>query len=185
MGFAIAEELAALGASVTLITGPTSLTLQHSGIKRIDIISAEDMLEATLTTFEGSDVAILSAAVADYRPTEISSSKIKKEDSALKIDLIKTQDILATLGKLKSKGQLLVGFALETDNEEENAIKKLKTKNLDFIVLNSLKDQGAGFRNDSNKITIIDRELIKEIFELKPKSEVAADICKKILNLMR
>jgi len=185
MGFAIAEELAALGASVTLITGPTSLTLQHSEINRIDISSAADMLEAALTTFEGSDVAILSAAVADYRPKEISSSKIKKDDSELKIDLIKTPDILATLGQLKKKGQLLVGFALETDNEEENAIKKLKTKNLDFIVLNSLKDQGAGFRNDSNKITIIDRELIKEIFELKPKSEVAADICKKILNLMR
>jgi phosphopantothenoylcysteine decarboxylase/phosphopantothenate--cysteine ligase len=185
MGFAIAEELAALGASVTLITGPTSLTLQHSGINRIDVSSAADMLEAALTTFEGSDVAILSAAVADYRPKEISSSKIKKDDSELKIDLIKTPDILATLGQLKKKGQLLVGFALETDNEEENAIKKLKSKNLDFIILNSLKDHGAGFRNDSNKITIIDRELIKEIFELKPKSEVATDICKKILNLIR
>jgi phosphopantothenoylcysteine decarboxylase/phosphopantothenate--cysteine ligase len=185
MGFAIAEELAALGASVTLITGPTSLKLHHSGIKRIDISSAEEMLDAALTNFEGSDVSILSAAVADYRPKEISLNKIKKDNSELKIDLIKTPDILATLGKLKKKGQILVGFALETDNEEENAIKKLEKKNLDFIVLNSLRDEGAGFRNDYNKITIIDRKLNKEIFELKPKTEVAEDICKKVLDLLR
>jgi len=185
MGFAIAEELAALGASVTLITGPTSLKLHHSGIKRIDISSVEEMLDAALTNFEGSDVSILSAAVADYRPKEISLNKIKKDNSELKIDLIKTPDILATLGKLKKKGQILVGFALETDNEEENAIKKLEKKNLDFIVLNSLRDEGAGFRNDYNKITIIDRKLNKEIFELKPKTEVAEDICKKVLDLLR
>jgi phosphopantothenoylcysteine decarboxylase/phosphopantothenate--cysteine ligase len=145
----------------------------------------EEMLDAALTNFEGSDVSILSAAVADYRPKEISLNKINKDNSELKIDLIKTPYILATLGKLKKKGQILVGFALETDNEEENAIKKLEKKNLDFIVLNSLRDEGAGFRNDYNKITIIDRKLNKEIFELKPKTEVAEDICKKVLDLLR
>ena len=185
MGFAIAEELAALGASVILITGPTTLKTNHSGIKRIDINSAEDMLEAALTYFAESDLSILSAAVADYRPKEVSINKIKKDNSELKIDLVKTPDILATLGKLKSDRQILVGFALETDNEEDNAVKKLKNKNLDFIVLNSLRDKGAGFKNDYNKITIIDRELNKEAFELKPKALVAADICKKALDLLK
>jgi phosphopantothenoylcysteine decarboxylase/phosphopantothenate--cysteine ligase len=176
MGFAIAEELAALGASVILVTGPTSLKLSNQGIKR--------MLEAALNNFTGTDISILSAAVADYRPKDISITKIKKDSSEFVIDLIKTPDILATLGKEKKPGQILVGFALETNDEEKNAIKKLEKKNLDFIVLNSLRDEGAGFKNDSNKITIIDRKQNKETFELKPKSEVAADICKKVLDLI-
>lgn len=184
MGFAIAEELAALGASVVLVTGPTSLRLNNPNIKRVDITSATEMLEAALNNFAGTDISILSAAVADYRPKDISLSKIKKDSSEFQIDLIKTPDILATLGKEKKTGQILVGFALETNNEEENAIKKLEKKNLDFIVLNSLRDEGAGFKNDSNKITIIDRKLNKQIFELKPKTEVAADICKKVLDLL-
>jgi len=184
MGFAIAEELAALGASVVLVTGPTSLRLNNQGIKRIDVTSAEEMLESAITNFAGTDISILSAAVADYRPKDISPTKIKKDSSEFVIDLIKTPDILATLGKEKKTGQILVGFALETNNEEENAIKKLEMKNLDFIVLNSLRDEGAGFKNDSNKITIIDRKLNKKTFDLKPKTEVAADICKKVLDLL-
>lgn len=184
MGFAIAEELAALGASVVLITGPTSLKLNHSDIKRIDVSSAEEMLEAALKNFIETEISVLSAAVADYRPKQMSKNKIKKDGSEFLLELIKTPDILATLGKEKQAGQILVGFALETDHEEENAILKLKKKNLDFIVLNSLRDEGAAFQNDSNKITIIDSELKKEVFELKPKTEVAKDICKKVLDLL-
>jgi phosphopantothenoylcysteine decarboxylase/phosphopantothenate--cysteine ligase len=185
MGFAIAEELAALGASVVLVYQDQHRSeLEHSNIKRIDVTSASEMLEAALNNFPGTDIAILSAAVADYRPKDISLNKIKKDSSEFVIDLVKTPDILATLGKEKKIGQVLVGFALETNNEEENAVLKLEKKNLDFIVLNSLKDEGAGFKNDSNKITIIDRKLNKQTFDLKPKTEVAADICKKVLDLL-
>ena len=184
MGFALAEELAALGAAVTLITGPTALSLSDKRIKRIDIVSAEEMLKAALANFSGTDISILSAAVADYRPKEASAFKIKKDGLEPELVLIKTPDILATLGTQKKAGQILVGFALETDNEEANAIRKLEKKNLDFIVLNSLNDQGAGFKNDENKITIIDRNLNKKSYPLKPKTEVAADICKKILDLL-
>ena len=184
MGFAIAEELSALGASVTLITGPTSLTLSDKTINRVDITSAEEMLKATIDNFPESIINILSAAVADYRPAEVSHIKIKKESFDLTLDLVKTTDILAALGKDKKAGQILVGFALETNNEEENAIEKLRKKNLDFIVLNSLRDEGAGFKNDNNKITIIDRNLAKETFPSKSKKEVAKDICKKVLDLL-
>ncbi|MBC7759885.1 MAG: bifunctional phosphopantothenoylcysteine decarboxylase/phosphopantothenate--cysteine ligase CoaBC [Phormidesmis sp. FL-bin-119] len=184
MGFAIAEELSELGASVTLITGPTSLNLSDKSIKRIDIISAEEMLHAALSAFPDSAIAILSAAVADYRPAEASEIKIKKQDLTLNLSLVKTVDILATLGKKKKRGQILVGFALETNNEVENAIGKLEKKNLDFIVLNSLRDDGAGFKNDQNKVTIIDNKLSKESFLLKSKRDVAKDICKKVLDLL-
>ncbi len=184
MGFAIAEELASLGAAVTLITGPASLELSAKNILRIDVTSADEMLAAAMANFPGTDVSILSAAVADYRPADISALKIKKDSSHFQMDLIRTPDILATLGKEKQPGQILVGFALETDNEEANAIKKLEKKNLDFIVLNSLQDKGAGFKNDQNKVTIIDRNLNKEIFPLKSKKDVAADICKKVLDLL-
>jgi phosphopantothenoylcysteine decarboxylase/phosphopantothenate--cysteine ligase len=185
MGYAIAEELSALGANVTLISGPSSLKLSDKSIVRIDVTSAEEMLEASLSNFPGTDISILSAAVADYRPKEVSTLKIKKDTSAFELELVKTSDILATLGQEKKSGQILVGFALETDNEISNAIKKLEKKNLDFIVLNSLKDEGGAFKNDNNKITIIDRNHNKESFDLKPKNEVAADICKKVLDLLR
>ncbi len=185
MGFAIAEALSSLGASVTLITGPTPLTLSDPAITRIDITTAEEMLSAAMDNFPQSDISILSAAVADYRPSEVSDTKIKKEGSDLKLDMVRTVDVLATLGQEKKQGQILVGFALETDNEEENAIAKLRKKNLDFIVLNSLRDAGAGFKNDENKITIIDRDLNKEYFDLKSKREVANDICQKVLDLIR
>lgn len=184
MGFAIAEELAFLGASVTLVSGPTALSLNNTSIKRINVATAEEMLQACLANFKNSDISILSAAVADYRPKDISTTKIKKDTSEFVIELTKTQDILASIGKDKTEKQILVGFALETDNEEANAIKKLEKKNLDFIVLNSLKDEGAGFKGDKNKITIIDRNLQKETFPLKSKKEVATDICKKVLDLL-
>lgn len=184
MGFAIAEELSALGAAVTLITGPTSLKLSDQTVSRIDITTAEEMLKAALDNFPQSDIGILSAAVADYRSAEVSETKIKKEGSDLTLNMVRTVDVLATLGQEKKQGQILVGFALETNNEEENAIAKLRKKNLDFIVLNSLRDAGAGFKNDQNKITIIDRDLTKESFDLKSKREVAKDICQKVLDLI-
>lgn len=185
MGFALAEKLSALGAEVTLISGPTSLDLKNKTIVRIDVNSAEEMLNAALSYFPDSDISIMSAAVADYKPKEVSSIKIKKKIDDFQLPLVKTQDILATLGSQKKQGQILVGFALETNDEEANAIGKLQRKNLDFIVLNSMNDKGGTFRNDNNKITIIDSELNKEVFDLKPKDQVAADICKKILDLIQ
>ena len=184
MGFAIAEELARLGASVTLVAGPVSLSLSDKSIRRIDVTSAEDMLNAVQQNFPGSDITVMSAAIADYRVENPADFKIKKASEELKLHLTKTTDILATIGKEKKNGQLLVGFALETNNEEEYAVQKLKSKNLDFIVLNSLNDPGAGFRGDTNKITVIDRQLNKESFALKSKTEVAADICRKIVDLI-
>lgn len=185
MGYAIAEELSALGANVTLISGPSALKLVDKNIIRIDVTSAKEMLEASVSNFPGTDISILSAAVADYRPKEVSTLKIKKDSPAFELELVKTSDILTTLGQKKKAGQILVGFALETDNEVANAIKKLEKKNLDFIVLNSLSDEGGAFKNDNNKITIIDRDHHKENFDLKPKNEVAIDICKKILDLLK
>lgn len=185
MGFAIAEELSALGADVTLISGPTSLNLSNKAINRIDVTSAEEMLQACLSNYPNSNISVLSAAVADYRPREFANQKIKKDSIEYSLELIKTTDILANLGEQKQEGQLLIGFALETNNELENAIKKLEKKNLDFIVLNSMNDEGGAFKNDNNKITIIDKYKNIEEFELKPKNEVAADICRKIVNLLR
>jgi phosphopantothenoylcysteine decarboxylase/phosphopantothenate--cysteine ligase len=184
MGYAIAEQLSALGAEVTLVSGPSSLNLTDKRINRIDVTSAEEMLQACLSKFNNCDITICSAAVADYRPKEVANLKIKKDSPEFGLDLVKTPDILAKLGQEKKAGQILIGFALETNNEVENAIKKLEKKNLDFIVLNSMNDEGGAFKNDNNKITIIDRAKKQEKFELKPKNEVAVDICKKILDLI-
>lgn len=184
MGYAIAEELAKNGASVTLISGPSSLPTPLSSIQRIDITSAAELLDACLTAFTETDICVMSAAVADYTPKTVADQKIKKEDANISIDLKKTTDVLFTLGQQKKKGQLLIGFALETNNEEDFAIKKLKKKNLDFIVLNSLNDKGAGFKNSTNRITIIDKDLVKTSFELKSKAEVAKDICAKIISCL-
>jgi phosphopantothenoylcysteine decarboxylase/phosphopantothenate--cysteine ligase len=184
MGFAIAEELYRLGARVTLISGPTSLTLSSKTIKRIDVVSAEDILKATLAEFGQADITVMSAAVADYKPEHVADQKIKKKEQEFSLNLIKTTDILAELGNKKRSDQVLVGFALETENELANAGDKLKRKNLDLIVLNSLNDKGAGFKSDLNKITILDKQLIAETFVLKPKNEVAQDICRKILALI-
>ena len=175
MGFEIAKASANLGAEVVLITGPTHQKVTHSLIQVIPVISAEDMYNAAHEYFNTVDVAILSAAVADYRPKEISTSKIKKKGETLTLELEKTKDILASLGAIKTK-QLLVGFALETDNELEYAKGKLKKKNLDLIVLNSLRDKGAGFKTDTNKVTIIDNKNNINAYQLKSKAEVAIDI---------
>lgn len=183
MGFAIAEEFVALGAEVTLITGPTAekttVTLQ-----RIDVISANDMLLACTEKFANSDITVMSAAVADYTPIEVADQKIKKKAEDFNIQLKKTTDILASLGKVKRAGQLLIGFALETEQEETYAKAKLLKKNLDLIVLNSLNDKGAGFKTDTNKITIFNSAFEKRSFEIKSKKEVAKDICTEIIKLL-
>jgi phosphopantothenoylcysteine decarboxylase/phosphopantothenate--cysteine ligase len=185
MGFAIADQFASMGAEVILVTGPTSQTSKQSGVKRIDITSAADMLGACLLYYKEVKACVMSAAVADFTPVNVSAQKIKKQDKDPSIELKKTTDILKTLGEQKQQGQILVGFALETNDEEKNAIDKLQRKNLDFIVLNSLNDEGAGFKTDTNKITIIDNKLHKTIFELKNKNEVAKDICNKVAGLIK
>jgi len=184
MGFAIAEELALLGANVTLVSGPTTLKTHSTLIKQHNVTSAAEMLQACEQYFKTSKACIMSAAVADYTPVHVAEQKIKKQDGGFSIELKKTTDILKTLGSLKQEGQFLVGFALETNNEEENAVEKLKRKNLDFIVLNSLNDTGAGFQTDTNKITIIDKNLQKTTYTLKSKKEVAQDICSKLKDLI-
>lgn len=181
MGFALAEEAAILGASVVLITGPTSLKTTASGIHRIDVTSADEMYQAVHQYFSQMDIAIFAAAVADYKPMEVASQKIKKTGGNLNIALQPTPDILASAGKIKKK-QFLVGFALETDNELANAQDKLKRKNLDMVVLNSLKDEGAGFRKDTNKITVIHKNEQLVRFEMKNKDAVAKDIFAEILK---
>ncbi|MCB0461080.1 MAG: bifunctional phosphopantothenoylcysteine decarboxylase/phosphopantothenate--cysteine ligase CoaBC [Flavobacteriaceae bacterium] len=183
MGFEIAKAAANLGAEVILVSGPTHQKTDNDTIKVIPVVSANDMYEAVHAYFKNSDVAILSAAVADYKPKYVADKKIKKKDATLTLELEKTKDILASLGKIKKK-QLLVGFALETNNEIENAIKKLKTKNLDLIVLNSLSDKGAGFGGNTNKVTLIDSEENITNYNLKSKAEVAQDILGEILKLI-
>ncbi|WP_111709171.1 bifunctional phosphopantothenoylcysteine decarboxylase/phosphopantothenate--cysteine ligase CoaBC [Lutibacter citreus] len=181
MGFELAKQAANLGATVYLVSGPSNETVSNKRINRIDVISAEDMYNEVHKYFNSVDIAILSAAVADYKPKFVSDKKIKKSSEEMSIDLVKTKDILASLGKVK-KSQFLVGFALETNNELENAKKKLNNKNLDLIVLNSLQDKGAGFKKETNKVTIIDKlENISE-FGLKSKSKVAEDIFNVILK---
>jgi len=181
MGFAIAKAAANLGAEVYLISGPSHQQINHSLVHRIDVVSADDMYNAAHQYYKEADIAILSAAVADYKPKNVATQKIKKNDSTLDLELTKTKDILASLGEIK-ENQFLVGFALETNNELENAKGKLKRKNLDAIILNSLQDKGAGFATDTNKITIIDKDLNEKSFELKSKVEVAKDIVNEIIK---
>ena len=170
MGFAIAKAAANFGAEVFLISGPIHQQIDHSLIQKIDVVSADDMYKASHQYFADVNIAILSAAVADYKPKNIASQKIKKKDASLTIELEPTKDILASLGDIK-KHQYLVGFALETENELENAKKKLKSKNLDAIVLNSLQDKGAGFATNTNKITIIDKNLNEIIISLEMRNK--------------
>lgn len=184
MGFCLAEELARRGATVTLVAGPTHLTAHHPNIHRVDVKTAEQMLNACLTAFPTSQIAIMSAAVADYTPETVAPEKIKKSDATLTLPLKNTVDILATLGKQKIDTQYLVGFALETENELENAKTKLKNKNADFIVLNSLKNDGAGFQCTTNLVTIIDKLGNISTGELKDKKEVAADIVSYLVDFM-
>ncbi len=181
MGFELAKQAANLGAQVILISGPSNEKVSHTLIQRVDVVSAEEMYQATHQYYKDADIAILAAAVADFKPAAIASQKIKKKDAGMVIELTPTKDILASLGAQKQH-QFLVGFALETNNALANAKGKLKRKNLDLIVLNSLEDKGAGFKKPTNKITIIDnKENIME-FNLKPKAAVAQDIFDEILK---
>ncbi len=183
MGFAMAQAALELGARVILVAGPTHESLQHELLKLIPVTTADEMFEAVHEYFESVDVAIMAAAVSDYKPKTRASRKIKKGSDTLKIELEKTPDILASCGAVK-KNQLLVGFALETDNEQQNAIGKLKSKNLDLIVLNSLNDKGAGFGTDTNKVTLIKSDESMLSLPLKSKTEVGMDIIIEILNLL-
>jgi phosphopantothenoylcysteine decarboxylase/phosphopantothenate--cysteine ligase len=181
MGFEIAKASANLGAQVILITGPTHQKIAHTFVTVIAVVSADEMYNAAHNYFNDIDIAILSAAVSDYKPKEVASQKIKKNDTTLTLELEKTKDILASLGEIK-RNQFLVGFALETHDELENAKGKLKRKNLNLIVLNSLNDKGAGFKSETNKVTFIDDEDTITIFELKSKADVANDLLNKILE---
>lgn len=184
MGIAIAECLAENGALVDLVLGPSSLQPKHPNISLTRVRSAQEMYEASMVLFEQADMAVLSAAVADYRPAKPSAEKIKKDKADLHIDLEPTPDIAATLGARKKPGQVLAGFALETENELENAGKKRQKKNFDFIVLNSLRDPGAGFHHDTNKITLVHSDNKTEEFELKSKRAAAEDIVAALIRYL-
>lgn len=184
MGFALAEECARRGAEVYLVTGPVQQAVSHSAIRRVDVESAAEMYEQAMQRFPKMDVAILCAAVADFTPERVADEKIKREGDDLTLRLKPTRDIAACLGKVKKPEQKLVGFALETNDEQQHAEGKLERKNFDFIVLNSLNDAGAGFRHDTNKISIIDRRE-KTDYPLKPKTEVAQDIINRLVQELK
>jgi len=185
MGIALADEAARLGAEVTLVLGPVSLRPSERNINIVDVRTASEMMDASVKAFRGCDIAILAAAVADFRPVTTLSEKIKRGAGKMMITLQPTEDIAAVLGGMKQKNQILVGFALETENEVNNAVGKLQRKSLDLIILNSLRDEGAGFGFDTNRITIIDSNNNIDKFELKSKNEVVSDIYKKIISLTR
>jgi phosphopantothenoylcysteine decarboxylase/phosphopantothenate--cysteine ligase len=183
MGFAIAAELASRGAEVVLVSGPSSLKMDHPQITRIDVVTAAEMYQACIQNFEATDIAVMAAAVADYTPSQVASEKIKKGASQWTLTFEKTIDIAAHLGKIKRQDQILIGFALETDHEAEYAFAKLTKKNFDFIVLNSLRDEGAGFGTDTNKISLIWPDNKRQDFGLKSKTKVAFDIVSEIERL--
>ncbi len=185
MGIALADAASELGAEVELVLGPVNIRPSQQAVIVTNVTNAASMAESCLAKFPACDIAILSAAVADFTPAEMKNSKIKKDKTEMTLRLKPTTDIAAALGKMKKKGQLLVGFALETDNEIENAQKKLKSKRLDLIVLNSLREEGAGFGHDTNKITLIDRNNIIDKFELRSKEEVAHDILNKVISMIQ
>lgn len=182
MGFALARACVEAGYEVVLVAGPVQQQIDSPHVNRIDVESAAEMYNVAVAQFPQCNAAILCAAVADFTPIKKADSKIKREKDRLLIELEPTKDIAAELGRMKTADQKLVGFALETDNEEINAQHKLQKKNLDFIVLNSLKDKGAGFGHDTNKITIINKIGDKKVFPLKPKNEVAKDIIDELLK---
>lgn len=184
MGLALAEELANRGAHVDLVLGPSSLRIEHPAITISHVKSAADMYEACLAIFEHCDIAIMSAAVADYTPVTVASEKLKKKEENFTLQLTRTKDILQTLGRKKKMGQLVVGFALETNNEREYALNKLTTKNADMLILNSLNDEGAGFGYDTNRITIYEKNGGEIVFEKKTKKQVARDIIDRIVKML-
>ena len=181
MGVAIAEEFAERGADVTLILGPSNVAVDKN-INTIKVTSAQQMFDASMSNFSNTDIAVMAAAVADYTPEDFSTKKIKKTEDIFSLDLKRTNDILKKLGELKSKDQIVVGFALETNNEKENALSKLEKKNVDLIILNSLNDEGAGFGTDTNKIAIFDKQGNEFHFEKKSKKLVAKDIVNTIIQ---
>ncbi len=185
MGIAIADKAASLGATVTLVLGPVAIRPSNANITTVDVKTAAEMKKASVEAFRRCDIGILTAAVADFTPEAASDKKIKRGEGEMTIKLRPTEDIAACLGTMKKESQILAGFALETDNEISNATSKLKKKNLDLIILNSLRDQGAGFGHDTNRITIIDSNNNIDKFELKSKDEVASDILEKIISLIR
>ena len=184
MGYAIAEELLARGAQVTLISGPVSLTLSHPALTLLPVESANEMYLTCCRYFEACDIAVFSAAVADYRPAKVATQKIKKREARFTIEMEKNIDIASEFGKYKSPTQLSVGFALETEDEMGHAIGKLHQKNFDLVVLNSMNDANATFGHDTNKVSIVRRDLRIREFSLKPKKEVAADIVEEIIQLL-
>lgn len=182
MGFALAKRIVAFGAQVTLVKGPTAHKETIAGVDIVEVTSSEQMYQAATTAFPEMDIAVMAAAVSDYTPVDPANKKIKKNNNELVLQLRKTKDILAALGQMKKPGQFLVGFALETDNEEENAKGKLQRKQADMIVLNSLQDDGAGFGHDTNKISVIYKDGSLKRFDLRSKTEVASDIVNEILE---
>ncbi|HNY15715.1 MAG TPA: bifunctional phosphopantothenoylcysteine decarboxylase/phosphopantothenate--cysteine ligase CoaBC, partial [Bacteroidales bacterium] len=185
MGIALSDMAAAYGAEVDLVLGPVNIKPSSATVNVTNVTTAESMAEACISLFPKCNIAILSAAVADFTPVTSAKKKIKKNDSSLTITLKETFDIAGHLGKMKKRSQLIAGFALETDNELKNAVAKLRKKNLDIIVLNSLRDKGAGFGLDTNRITIIDRNNNIDKFELKSKEEAARDILDKIVSMIK
>jgi len=185
MGIALADAAAGYGGSVDLVLGPVNIIPQNNSVNVIKVTTAEEMASECMSRFDSCDIAILAAAVADFTPIRVYKEKIKNKDSELLLELKPTRDIAMTLGMQKRSSQILVGFALETDNELENAKEKLWKKNLDIIVLNSLKEEGAGFGHDTNKITLIDRDNNIDKFELKSKEAAAMDILDKIVSMLR
>lgn len=185
MGIALADAAAEFGATVDLVLGPVNISTASSKINVINVTTADSMASECIARFMECDAAILSAAVADFTPQSISSRKIKKNGGFLTLELKPTTDIASELGKIKKPSQILAGFALETENEIENAKSKLKRKNLDFIVMNSLNENGAGFEVPTNRVTIIDRNNNIDNFELKSKEEVARDILEKIVSMLQ
>ena len=184
MGIAIAKELSSRGASVYLVLGPSSSQINIPGILVKHVESAEEMYKACIEKFESTDIAVMSAAVADYTPIVKSKEKIKKSSDTLILELARTKDILKSLAEQKKNGQLLVGFALESNNEKEYALNKLRSKNADMIVLNSLNDEGAGFGHNTNKITIFEKGGNELVYERKPKQQVAKDIVDRIVKML-
>jgi phosphopantothenoylcysteine decarboxylase / phosphopantothenate---cysteine ligase len=182
MGVAIAREFLSRGADVTLVLGPTELPFDLEGMAVINVNTAQEMYDACITHFDASDITVMAAAVADYTPISVAVEKIKKKDDTLQIDLRKTKDILKSLGERKRSHQVLAGFALETNNEKENALQKIKQKNADIIVLNSLRDKDAGFGKNTNKVTIFDKEGNEKSFGVKAKEQVAHDIVDFIIQ---
>jgi phosphopantothenoylcysteine decarboxylase/phosphopantothenate--cysteine ligase len=183
MGYAVAEAFLAKGFNVILVSGPVNTSLVHPHLKILKVTSADEMYQACLPYFPILDIAVFAAAVADYKPAEVYLQKMKKSADAFNLQMVKNVDIAAAFGKVKKEGQVGIGFALETNNEEQNAHKKLYSKNLDFVVLNSVQDKDATFGFDTNKITIINRDLTAKAFPLKDKKEVGKDIANAAINL--